>query len=284
MKKFISFILMSVSLFSVGNAEINKIDIDVQVIESKNYYKANFERPLYTACTYRFDNVVKVGDYDIAAYNAALCRDLKLPSAESPSELLDKWRTAWAFADQFCRVGNIGKSISCNEWYETHPEDKSQELDAFPYGAPYENISLVYDGYNADAHVLGMLLRYDAYLGGGTGASHIVSDVYYYYDFDEDRRLYLSDLFEKDCNSVLLESVRQWLSENADEVCLSARPDEVWLSDNWELRTNCIVFIYPKYEIACGAAGNVEVPVYVYGCGVSDYLNAKGRALFRVFE
>ena len=101
---------------------------------------------------------------------------------------------------------------------------------------------------------------YEAYYGGGTGASFMYGTAFYYYDLRNGRALETADLFTPQVANAIVQQLRQ-------------DPDGVWDSlwddfkenphvpDNFCITADKVVFIYGKYEIAAGYAGNVEAEV-----------------------
>ena len=271
MNRYISLaILLFATLFSWAGDDY-KTDISFSVCEKLVYYKSGSANPKYTTCRYRFDDITKVGDYDLTAFKAALYKYFSAAPVSTPEAILRQW--SLPFPEMF-----EGELFEVNAPVKVAPKAVSSDDEGlFPYGMPYENTSLTYDWYNSQAHVLALAYSRELDTGGGTGAAFILSQSSYYYDFELGHRLQLSDLFKGNYKSALLKAVKQWLSANADEICLLYDISDITLSDTWVLQGNCIVFIYSKYEIACGAAGNIAVPIPSYE--LDSILLPKGRLL-----
>lgn len=98
---------------------------------------------------------------------------------------------------------------------------------------------------------------YEVYTGGGTNASFADGTSYLYYNLAEDRVLTRDDVFRPDAVKVLEAELR----DNADEW------DYLWdefkaspyLSENFAIEGDKVVFLYGKYEVAPGLAGNVSI-------------------------
>ena len=97
---------------------------------------------------------------------------------------------------------------------------------------------------------------YEIYTGGGTSASMADGTSYFYYDLSANRVLTRDDVFRPEAVKVLEAELRN----NADEW------DYLWdefkaspyLSENFAIEDGKVVFLYGKYEVAAGLAGNVS--------------------------
>ncbi|MCF0159080.1 MAG: hypothetical protein HUJ83_11290 [Veillonella sp.] len=248
-------------------------DIDVKTYEKVAHYRGPFARPFYISCHYRFDDVVKVGDNDMKAYNAALLKFLSLPSGTTPGQVTGKWSEAFKEKSegQVVAVDTRGEEADYKEWYATHEEDGRD------YGfLTYENVGLIYKWYNANANVMRLDYTREYDTGSEVAASYSRVTRPFYYDFDSGRRLELGDLFKGDYKKYLLDAVRKWVADNIDEGCRGPL-EEIELSGNWEIGRGYIFFLYEKYEIAFPSYGNVAVPVWSFP--IEENLTTKGYFL-----
>ena len=98
---------------------------------------------------------------------------------------------------------------------------------------------------------------YEIYTGGGTNASFADGTSYLYYDLAANRVLTRDDVFRPEAVKLLEAELR----DNADEW------DYLWdefkaspyLSENFAIEEDKVIFLYGKYEVAPGLAGNVEI-------------------------
>lgn len=256
-------VALTACLASVNAQSLSKTALDMEIYTSEHYYKGLFDRPLYAKCTFRFDDVTRVGSYELTGYRQALQQAFGNGTAYTPESYINLWNDDFLtqYAGTLAEVPAAGKTVKYDTWYATHPDN---ENDMFPYDAPYQNASLVFQWFKPEAGVLCMMLRSEINTGGGMGASYASTTTPFYFDFNLNRRLTLDDLFKGTFRPTLLNLVREWVAQHADEICLLIEVNDVELSNLWEIRQGELVFIYPKYEISCGAAGNVEVPVYAY--------------------
>lgn len=108
------------------------------------------------------------------------------------------------------------------------------------------------------ANLLEFSLEHFAYFGGGTGASIVEGTSYYYYDLEKERVLTFDDLFRRQ----VVDAIVSQLQDNGDWDFLwdefKASPSA---PENFSISSDKVVFVYGKYEIAPGAAGNVEAEV-----------------------
>lgn len=112
------------------------------------------------------------------------------------------------------------------------------------------------------ADILLFVVDYYAYSSGGVGASFVYGTGYNYYDLTKQRELKTADLFLPQTVDVIVDKLKS--DDEMDDIW-----EEVWeefksapyIPDNFELTADKVAFIYSKYEIAPGAAGNIKVEV-----------------------
>lgn len=98
-----------------------------------------------------------------------------------------------------------------------------------------------------------------AYLGGGTGASFIVGTRYYYYDLNSARVLETYELFKPGVADVIVQALQQ--NDDEWDMLWDNFKDVPYAPENFCITDDKVVFIYSKYEIAPGVAGNIEAEV-----------------------
>lgn len=138
--------------------------------------------------------------------------------------------------------------------------------EILPFVADYE-ISA-----HAEAEAIDTLLTYAIYRQSYTGGAHgIYSTEYHTYSLDSGEELTAADLFDEPMRERIRERIREKLAETyaggreydtPDEVLEASGffPEELFVTDNFRIAPDGgISFHYNPYEIACYAAGAVEV-------------------------
>lgn len=108
--------------------------------------------------------------------------------------------------------------------------------------------------------ILVFQVDYDAYFGGGTGASFYYGTSYSYYDLNKQRGLKSSDLFTTPVAQLIVRNLNQNQEDLWEDISEEFK-HEPYLSENFTLSNDKVTFVYSKYEIGPGYMGNVEVEV-----------------------
>lgn len=99
----------------------------------------------------------------------------------------------------------------------------------------------------------------EMYTGGGTGASFMYGDGFYYYNLSQDRELKSTDLFTPQVVNAIVQQLRQ--NDETWDCLWDEFKESPHATDNFSIERDKVVFVYSKYEIAPGMAGNVEAEV-----------------------
>ena len=245
--------LFAAQSFAADNA---KQEVDVKVIETKAYYKANIERPLYSTCTLLYCDVTRVANYDLTDFRRALCQEFGLKTLFTDPSNAATWNTWFldSYSDDFTQVPKAGETVDYDTWYKKHSGS-----DDYECGAPYENVSLTYCGYYSSLAIIDM--EYSIYVTSSNclSAGNSYSSRHVYFDFKNSRVLTLNDILRPGWKAALTKAVRERAESSTD--CLMVDVNNIELSDNWVVYPGALTFVYPKYAIACGADGNVEIEV-----------------------
>lgn len=113
--------------------------------------------------------------------------------------------------------------------------------------------------YRLTPTLLGYEWAFDVYLGGGTGASVMVGSSYHNYDLKHDRELTADLCFKPGFEQVIAGKLRE--DPEMWDFLWDEYKQSPTVPDNFKLDNDAVTFYFPKYEIAPGAAGIVEVAV-----------------------
>ena len=102
--------------------------------------------------------------------------------------------------------------------------------------------------------------EYQGYFGGGTGASYMYGTSFYYYDLAKNREITADDMYSDSVVTVIVSQLKE--DELWEDLWDEFKENPV-ATDNFALTPDKVIFIYPKYMIAAGYMGNVEVEVPV---------------------
>ena len=113
--------------------------------------------------------------------------------------------------------------------------------------------------YRLTPNLIGYEWKYDGYFGGGTSASIMYGSTFYNYDIANDRVLTADLCFKPGIENVI---ANQLSTDNEIwEMLWDEYKNNPSRSDNFKIDDNAITFYFPKYEIAPGVMGEVEVEV-----------------------
>lgn len=111
--------------------------------------------------------------------------------------------------------------------------------------------------YRLNPAMIGFEIAQDQYYGGGTGASVLVGSYFLNYDLEYDRLLTTEECFTPGLENVIAADL-QADAEMWDFLWEDYK-NAPFVPDNFRIDTDSITFFFPKYSIAPGAAGIVEV-------------------------
>ncbi len=169
--------------------------------------------------------------------------------------LLD-WLTSDNEKKDIASVDDLVKARTKCGFTENGPARRVAKIPGGDESEPLRNMTNV-KVHRLTPKLLVYAWDYCAYFGGGTGASFSQGTLYFNYDLAAGRALTLSDVFRPEAVRVLEAELR----DNADEW------DYLWdefkaapyLSDVFCLEADKVVFVYSKYLIAAGYAGEVTI-------------------------
>ncbi len=140
--------------------------------------------------------------------------------------------------------------------------DKMRENGGSMQLYPTGKISNKILAYDARGNIISMAVTSVMDLDNGAGMGFLCYETTVYYDCQRNRQIGLNDLVSN--KSKLLAAVKETALSKLDEFfCLeeTAVMDLTKLPDNFAISDTGLRFIFPQYEIACGADGNVEIDV-----------------------
>ena len=255
-----------------GGSEIPNVDLQQTDIIEKHVFKGSMtDEPLYGYLKYDIHWPAAMEGYDLVPLQQAL---LTIMGSQDPN----------------VTVKDFIKSYD----NEIFPTDRwTQTSDTIPeeaYADPEKVIAAGYDmPYPPDGSIAASLVYLDGergllcykvetflHAGCGLGACCNNSLDYIYYDLAKAKVVTFDDLFKQDANDHILK-----LLKDAPTFANDVTPDLVQvkrLPSRWYLDDGSIYFIYDKYEIGCGADGEISLGLPLDT--LSTYLTPYAKQLF----
>lgn len=247
---------------------VNVFKPKIQKINKELYYKASCKQVVYATAKYDFDWPVEAPGFDIAPLQRDLIALLGGRQGTGIQSLINT-----CGYDFFCGCG--GDELTWTK-VETRGEtlEPAEEGDRFFWGEPEHKMDIEFLGVDAERHLARFAVSLYAYTGSGVGAGILYFNQIAYYLYDEQRMMTVFDVVTPQAKKSLLRRLNSSPINIDDYGCLNGTPIEE-LPDNFFIEKGVIYFTFPKYEIACGADGNVTLGVRL--SSLKEYLTPLGE-------
>ncbi len=138
-----------------------------------------------------------------------------------------------------------------------------EEKDAFEYSYPSLDLQMVAPEWDVERDIISFELSKEIDLDNGLGAG-MSSDVkYYYYGYQQDKRIDINYLFKQDNGQALLNLVKKTALDMPEDNCIMEENvnELTKLPDNIKFNDYMLSFYFDKYAIACGAVGSMVIDI-----------------------
>ena len=249
----------------VENASIKKdgpISVLSQHYSGTSFFKADSSRPLYAEQSWDITWPTSGNNCDVTSLQRYLLRTIF--ETNNFSSYVNNLQSVFSLLndeDKWIKVNRKGESNTGLE--ELLPND------TFPLDEPFYRVSLKELDLDSNGKVTYCFIE-NVYLGSGTGASYSYTESYFTYDIKNGRVITFGDVFRNGAERTIVNLLKTRSINVDDYNCVDVSSIENIHKDKFyiDYSHEIAYFIFDKYEISCGADGEVKL-----GLKLSDLNN-----------
>lgn len=243
----------------------------IQKINNDIHYKASTRQKIYSTAHYELQWPVDAPGYDISSLQRAICEWLFSEKSTNINAVMKKAGLQW-FKD--AGGGEVTwTEVETREKSDDNSDSNSEEI--FFWGEPEYSAKCEFKGVDEDRHIAAFLLYFYGYNGGGTGAGILSVGKTIYYLYDEQRVMTIDDIISPQGKKVIVRKLNNRPVGIENYNCMNGTAISE-LPDNFFVEKGILYFTFPKYELACGADGNVTLGVRL--SSIKNYLTEMGQS------